>query len=143
MRLVCTDTSAWVALVFPRDHNHTSASSFHRRLQREGVTQVTTDYVLDETLTLLRSRGLGDRQMRIFREDIEAARHGGSLRVVMMNESAFPRTWDIFDKYEKLGVSFTDCHLALVAREVEADGVFTYDGHFAALGFQVLPESQG
>jgi predicted nucleic acid-binding protein len=143
LRLVCIDTSAWVALVFPRDRSHASATSFHRSLQRCNVTKVTTDYVLDETLTLLRRRGLSDKQMHVFREGIEAAQRGGSLRLVMMSESVFSRTWDIFDKYEKLGVSFTDCHLALVTREVEADGVFTYDRHFTVLGLQVFPESQG
>ncbi len=140
MRIVCLDTSAWVAMAFPRDRNHASASSFYSGLRRGGVTLVTTDQVLSETLTLLRRRGLREKSMRIFRDEIEAAREGGSLRLVLMNEHAFRLAWDWFDKYETLGASFTDCHLALVARDIEADGVFAYDEHYRALGLRVLPE---
>ena len=134
------DTSAWVALVFPRDSNHREAAALYRRLSQERVTLVTTDYVMDETLTLLRSRGFTGKRMAAFRQEIEAACKQSSLRLLMTDESAFHRTWDFFLKHESLGASFTDCHLALAARRIEADGIFSFDSHFEAMGFRVLPE---
>jgi uncharacterized protein len=129
-----------VALVFPRDRNHESASSFYSGLRRDGVTMVTTDLVLSETLTLLQRRGLGEKSMRIFSDEMDAAREHGSLKLLFMDERSFRLSRDWFLKYEKLGVSFTDCNLALVARDIEADGVFAYDEHFRTLGLLAFPE---
>ncbi len=133
------DTSAWVALVFPRDSNHRKAVALYRQLSQEHVTLVTTDYVMDETLTLLRSRGFTGKHMTAFRLEIEAACEQKSLRLMITDESAFHRTWDTFLKHESQGASFTDCHLALAARRIEADGIFSFDSHFEAMGFRVLP----
>lgn len=126
--------------MFPRDSNHHKAVALYRRLSVEGVTLVTTDYVLDETLTLLRSRGFAGKRMTAFRQEIETACKQKTLRLMMTDEPAFRHTWDLFLKYESLGSSFTDCHLAMVARRIEADGIFSFDSHFEAMGFRVLPE---
>ena len=56
-RLVFVDTSAWYALVDKSDHDHRSALNSVRNLTHP---LITTNYVLDETLTLIKVK-LGPR----------------------------------------------------------------------------------
>jgi predicted nucleic acid-binding protein len=58
MRLVVADTSAWVALGNINDSNHKRAAAFMGEIIEENATLVSPDYVLDETFTLLMSRGV-------------------------------------------------------------------------------------
>jgi len=53
MKPVFIDTGGWFAALARRDKDHVAASDFLRRW-RGGL--VTTDYILDETLTLIQSR---------------------------------------------------------------------------------------
>ena len=52
--MVFVDTSAWFAAVVPSDPNHPRAANW---LAANSEVLITTDYILDETLTLLRTRG--------------------------------------------------------------------------------------
>ena len=52
--MIFVDTSAWFAAVVPTDSNHPEAS---RWLAVNSEPLLTTDYIVDETLTLLRARG--------------------------------------------------------------------------------------
>jgi len=52
--MIFVDTGAWYASVVPADANHAAAS---RWLSRNTAPLITTNYVVDETLTLLRARG--------------------------------------------------------------------------------------
>jgi uncharacterized protein len=52
--MIFVDTGAWFASVVPSDSDHRVASSWMRQNTQP---LLTTDYVLDETLTLLRMRG--------------------------------------------------------------------------------------
>ncbi len=49
------DTSGWVALFLTKDPQHAAAVDWHRRDQDR---RLTSDYVLDELLTLLKVRSI-------------------------------------------------------------------------------------
>ena len=52
--MIFADSSAWIALSNPRDRHYDEAiTAFNRLLQRR-LQIVTTDYVIDETVTRLR-----------------------------------------------------------------------------------------
>jgi predicted nucleic acid-binding protein len=55
------DTSAWFAAYVPSDPMHRAVQSAMARADR----LVTSDYILDETLTLLKARGHVDRAYRL------------------------------------------------------------------------------
>ncbi|MGH9855808.1 MAG: type II toxin-antitoxin system VapC family toxin [Blastocatellia bacterium] len=67
-KAVFVDASAWFALVVPSDPNHIRAVDW---LTANPAPLVTTDYVVDETLTLLRARDERNRaivnRQRVFR----------------------------------------------------------------------------
>jgi len=54
MRQILVDTSALYALADARDPDHHAVAAFIRELQ--DCTLLVTDYILDETLTLIKSR---------------------------------------------------------------------------------------
>ena len=56
MKPVFVDTTGWMMLADGSDPDHRAACEFRDRFLREGGVLVTSDYVMDETLTLLRVR---------------------------------------------------------------------------------------
>lgn len=54
--VVFVDTAGWMALADGADPDHASAAQFRDRWLEQGGSFVSTDFVMDETLTLLRAR---------------------------------------------------------------------------------------
>lgn len=52
--MICVDTGAWFAAFVPNDPDHVAADAW---LEANREPLVTTDYVVDELLTLLKMRG--------------------------------------------------------------------------------------
>ena len=52
--MIFVDTGAWFAIIVPSDPNYPTAKAW---MQQNQSFLLTTDYVVDETLTLLRARG--------------------------------------------------------------------------------------
>ncbi len=86
--MIFVDTSAWYATEVQDDVNHEQARKFLSQLAsgRHGVA-ITTDYVLDETLTLLRSR----RGLHAAITFIDKIRKSKSIRVFWVNENIFEK----------------------------------------------------
>lgn len=130
------DTSAWVALIDVSDGCHGQASRFWRSALTEGRQFLTSDYVLDETYTLLRRRRNG-LKMAVALHDLIAASEiideatiGAELRAL---------GWEIFAGYEDKVLSFTDCTSFALMRERRLIEVFTFDTDFERAGFLVSP----
>jgi predicted nucleic acid-binding protein len=58
--MIFVDTSAWYAAIIPSDENHKAVSEW---LDENTEPPITTDYIVDETLTLLRARGESKRAL--------------------------------------------------------------------------------
>ena len=85
---VFVDTSAWAAYYDPSDRWHAAARDAIRRSVHARVTFVTTDYVLDETLTLLLMHA-GRPAAIQFGESVQQSRNVERVHVD-------PGTWDAF-----------------------------------------------
>jgi len=68
--MIFVDTGAWFAAFVPNDPDHAAADSW---LAQNTTTLVTTDYVLDELLTLLKGRGEFERALRLGEAIIQGA----------------------------------------------------------------------
>ena len=133
------DTAGWMAMADEGDAMHEASRSVRDACLRAGGLLVSTDYVIDETLTLIRVRlGLGaaaawwaqiDASARIRWEWIDPLRA----------EKA--RSW--FFRGSDKDFSFTDCTSFVVMRELRLRIALTTDRHFSQAGFETVPGSTG
>jgi predicted nucleic acid-binding protein len=134
--MIFVDTSAWYALEVEDDVNHQAACKFLQQLASgiHGIS-ITTDYILDETLTLLRSR----RGLTPATTFIDKVNKSKSIRVFWINDDLFEKALSIFQKSEYKSWSFTDCTSFALMRELEVLETFSFDNHFREAGLQILP----
>jgi len=133
-RDVFVDTSGFYALLVRRDDRHQQAS---RLLQEAGPRRgrfVTTDYVLDETATLLKARGHG-HLVPVLLETVFAS---AACTVHWTDADRFRATCDFFLKHEDQAWSFTDCLSFVVMNDRRLRDSLTKDDHFREAGFQPL-----
>ena len=134
--MIFVDTSAWYATQVEDDVNHQAAIKFLSEIAsgKHGVS-ITTDYVLDETLTLLRSR----RDLASSCGFIDKIRKSKSVRVFWIDEESFEKALDIFRKSDGKSWSFTDCTSFAVMHELSMLSAFTFDNNFREAGLLQLP----
>ena len=131
---VFVNTSALIALANPSDGMHATAKKCMRKLS--DATLVTSDYVLDETYTLLR-RGRNGLKMTIgFHDLIESSR---VIEIVSLDEGLREAAWRIFVDYDDKAMSFTDCTSFALMRQRDLTEAFSFDTDFQRAGFVVHP----
>ena len=133
--MIFVDTSAWYALEVEDDVNHEVACKFLSTIAsgKHGIS-VTTDYVLDETLTLLRSR----RSLSSASVFIDKIKKSKSVRVFWVEEGLFEKALEVFQRSERKSWSFTDCTSFALMKDLLIRDAFTFDSHFREAGLQVL-----
>lgn len=135
MSSVFVDTSAFLALVDRDDDHHGRAKRYLRDLSRKRFSLVTSSYVVDEALTLIRYR-LGHPTAVGFGERLLGTRW---CRVVDVDEAIRNSAWEIFVRYDDHKLSFTDCTSFALMRALDLGEAFSFDADFAAMGFTRLP----
>jgi predicted nucleic acid-binding protein len=135
------DTSAWYAVSNQPDQHFTAAQNYFSTAVRRGARLMTSDYVLDETLTRLRY-DYGHAGAMAFWESTQKARRGYALDIVRVTEATWDAAMEIFRQYADLKFSFTDCTSFVLARNYNVDEVFAFDEHFALFGLPVRPPSR-
>ena len=128
---VFIDTSGFYALLVRGDDRHEKATGFMCQAAVQKRRLVTTDYVLDETATLLQARGHVAQVVPFF-ESVLASR---VCRVVWMDADLFQRTKALFLKRLGQQWSFTDCMSFVVMKELRLREALSKDGHFSTAGF--------
>jgi predicted nucleic acid-binding protein len=136
--MIFVDSGAWYALADNRERHHGRASAvFSRMTKGEFGRILTTDFVLDETYTLLRMR-LGLEAVRSLRQLFAGS---SSLQVVHVSDRDFDHAVDLMLAHTDQRWSLTDCSSFVLMRELEVNNAFTFDRNFVEAGFRVLPET--
>jgi hypothetical protein len=134
------DTWAYLALTDERDPYHELAQQLGRRAEELKYGKVTSTYILDESLTIVRSRAGYERAVE-FGEGLWAMVQEGLLELVAVHEGHVKEAWELFKRYRDIKkLSFTDCTSFVIMRERGIKYVFTGDAHFEQvnLGFQLF-----
>jgi hypothetical protein len=132
MERIFVDTGGWYALVDRNDPNHLAAVRFMTENTRP---LVTTSYVLDEILTLVKSR-LGYKQAAHVGDSIRVSRFCTLSHVTSDDEN---EAWITFKQYDDKAWSFTDCTSLVIMQRLGIATAFAFDEHFAQMGFTCAP----
>jgi len=133
-REILADTSGLYALLVAADDCHGAACALLKSAAAQATRFVLTDYVLDETATLLRARG----HRAAARDLFDAIVASSACRVEWMTAERFDKTKVFFLRHADQPWSFTDCFSFVLMRELRISEALTKDSHFAAAGFSVL-----
>jgi predicted nucleic acid-binding protein len=138
MNGVFVDTGGWMACADRSDPAHAACTAARDATLEAGRMLITTDFVVDETLTLIRFR-LGLAAANAWWQQIDGS---GRLRWERVEHDRFERARQLFFQYRDKNLSFTDCTSFAVMRELKVATVITTDNHFRQVGFDVLPAAQ-
>jgi len=108
MKKIFVDTWAWSAMTNRRDTEHELARTTNKRLADVGYHYVTTNFILDETYTLIRTK-LHHRGAVEFGQMIKQLKAAEEITVVQITEELEETAWEIFERYDDKDFSFTDC----------------------------------
>jgi len=132
---VFVDTGGWMACADRADPACAACSAARDAALEAGRTLITTDFVIDETLTLIRFR-LGLTAARGWWQQIDRS---ARLRWERVESDRFERARQLFFQHRDKDLSFTDCTSIAVMRELKLTTVITTDRHFQQMGFEMLP----
>ena len=128
------DTSGFYALLVAGDSGHSTAKKIMAAAAEKRQRFVTTDYIIDETATLLMARS----HLTAVPALLNSLSTSSACRIVWMDTERFEKTKRFFVKNIAQGFSFTDCFSFVVMRELRLRETLSKDAHFRAAGFMPL-----
>jgi predicted nucleic acid-binding protein len=135
MNGLLVDTAGWMACADRADPAHLPCCAARDAALDAGQILITTDFIVDETLTLIRFR-LGLDAADAWWQQIDRSTH---LRWERVESERFERARHAFFQFRDKDLSFTDCTSVVIMRELRLTQVITTGSHFHQMGFQVLP----
>ncbi len=130
---VFLDTSFFKAFIDEKDDFHKKSLSVLNKLEKEKTFLLTSNYILDETITLVRVK-CGLVRVRDLRETLIKLTYFKLIRVSTKDEE---EAWHWFwNEWSKL--SFTDCVSFAVMKRLGIEKVASFDAHFVKAGFQIV-----
>ena len=140
MRTCFFDTWAYIALANRSDAGHEVALEVDRFLAEEGWIAVTSDWVLDETVTQLHLLA-GAKVVTQFLDDLDAQLKARQLMLLNVSTPRFDAAIKLFRKLAPKvpRLSLTDCTSFALMTELEVRWAFTADKHFYSAGPRIGP----
>lgn len=138
MPAIFVDTWAWYALADRKDSDHSVAETANLQLLADEYTFVTTNFVLSESVTLIRYKMYHAAAVQ-FWETIHRLADSGLVDVIRVSASHEQRAWAIFEQYRDQDFSFTDCTSFAVMQDRQLSHAFTADHHFVTMGCIIVP----
>ena len=135
MKGLFVDAAGWMACVDAGDPAHGLACEARDTALEAGALLVTTDYVIDETLTLIRIR-LGLPAAKAWWEQVEGS---SRVRWEWVGMERVEKARKAFFRFRDKSYSFTDCTSFVVMQELRLKEALTTDRHFRQMGFHALP----
>jgi predicted nucleic acid-binding protein len=125
--MIFVDTSVWYPAYVSEDVDHSMAAAL---LAAPSDRLVTTDYIVDELLTLMVARG----QRRVATEIGGKFLVGNFCQIVWIERDDAFAAWQILDKFDDKSWSFTDCVSYAVKKRLGIKKAFSLDDHFRQFG---------
>jgi len=134
--MIFVDTSAFLASVNRRDIHHFKAIDFKDTCLKTGQTLITSDYVLDESYTIIRHRAGHTIAVQFG----DALRESQLIQIEYVTPEIIKGAWKLFKAFADHDFSFTDCTSFALMERLHINTAFTFDTHFKEYGrFNVKP----
>lgn len=133
--MIFIDSGPFIARYLERDQYHEQATASWNKLRDSNRPSFTTNFVLDETVTLLARRAgyefAAQRARTIYSSQI--------LTIVRPSEGDEIEAIELLERYADQKVSFTDCVSFVLMRKHKLSLAFSFDSHFETAGFTLWP----
>ncbi len=129
--MIFVDTGAWFASIVPSDPDHVAAA---RWFNQNTELLLTTDYMVDETLTLLQRRGEVSRARRLGEQFF----NGTLATIYHLTETDVAQAWETFRCFTDKEWSFTDCTSKVIIEKLNITHAFAFDHHFQQFGTVIV-----
>lgn len=128
--MIFVDTSAFLALENRRDIYHNKALIFKDTCVKSAQKFITSDYVLDESYTIIRIRA----SHAIAVQFGEMLYRSQFIHIERITPEIFEDAWRIFKSFSDQDFSFTDCTSFALMEQLNINTAFTFDAHFQQYG---------
>ena len=122
---VFVDTVAFCALTIPKDQHNLTAKSVYKQIQKEKAVIFTSDYILDETYTLLKNRSSHATAIK-FMEQMDKSQ----INILRITKDIEESAKALFKKFDDRRLSYTDCTSFALINHLGIEGIFAFDEHF-------------
>ncbi len=129
---IFVDTGGWFALIWEKDIHHGKTIKF---VAENRPILITTDYVMDETVTLLQSRVGHAYSLRF----LDMLHKSPNTRLIFLSEEHIAETIELFRGRPDKGWSFTDCSSFVLMKKQGIRTALAFDRHFQQAGFETIP----
>jgi len=135
--LIFIDAGAFIARYLKRDQYHQAVVSQWALLAADERPCVTTNFVIDETITFLARRST----CNFAAARAEAIYSPNELRIICPEAQDELSALELLRKYSDQTVSFTDCVSCAIMDKLRISTAFAFDHDFRIAGFDVVPET--
>lgn len=130
--MIFVDTSVWFARLVSAEPNHLHITI---GLGENQELLITSDYCVDETLTLLSLRERPSLAVEAGRELFNET----LARTHYLSVPQIDRAWILFQQRAAAGWSVTDCTSKVLIDDLGIGSAASFDSRFAQFGIQVFP----
>lgn len=135
MRLF-VDSSGWIALFANVDKYYQLATRAFNQIKGSSTQLITSDYVIDESLTYIQRNYGRHNALRFGRWVLTT----DLVKIHHIDEVLWRDAWHMFQIYDDKEWAFTDCTSFVLMRQHNLWQAFTFDHHFEQAGFQLWPK---
>ena len=133
--MIFLDTGAFLARYLARDQYHQRALAAWSEIGRGGLRCFTSNFVLDETFTLLGRRA----GYRFASQRARLLYSSRALTILRPGREDELEAVEDFEKFADQKVSFTDCVSWILMRRNKLRRAFSFDEHYRMAGFELWP----
>lgn len=131
---VFIDTTALVGYFDGSDICHEAAKDLIARMRRQRIRMVLTDFIIDESITTIKSRVGHGIAVRAGDFVLQCQ----AIDIIWLDQAVVLKGWEYFKKHTDKGYSFTDCTSFVLMKEIGLKYSLSFDRHFEQAGFRLF-----